>query len=150
MAKKRKLTRDAQGLTPRQREVSKLALARLTNEELAARLELSVDTVRSHWKAACRKVPVKKRRSWRRTTGQPGRWLSRAESELLEAILQSPLVGELARLARMSPRSCRSLLESILHHHSRSDGTRRSNRRRAQTPDEGGPAPPTKRGSGKT
>lgn len=106
-------------LTARQREVFELAQAQLPNAEIALRLGLSVNTVRSHLKAALRKL-AGRRRSGRRADDPP---LSRTESALLVAMLQSPLVGELARQVKMKPLACRRLLESIVRKVARMDAT---------------------------
>lgn len=127
-------TRSIIGLTPRQREVWELAKAEFTNAEIAEQLGLSLNTVRSHMRSAGQKIPATRRRPGRRGEGRRVPRLSRAESEVLEAILQSPLVGEVAGLLKVSPRSCRKLLESIVSKVARDQGARTAPENRLTRP----------------
>jgi DNA-binding NarL/FixJ family response regulator len=53
-------------LTPREREVLQLLLAGLTNEEIAEKLSLSIETVKTHRRNIYRKLSVKNSRKFLR------------------------------------------------------------------------------------
>ncbi|MEM3434353.1 MAG: LuxR C-terminal-related transcriptional regulator [Candidatus Methanomethyliaceae archaeon] len=54
------------GLTPREREVLELLLVGLTNEEIATKLSLSIETVKTHRRNLYRKLSVKNPRKFLR------------------------------------------------------------------------------------
>ena len=60
------------GLTAREAEVLELLRNRLTNNEIAEELFLSVRTVESHVSALLRKLGVEDRRALARMAGRPG------------------------------------------------------------------------------
>jgi DNA-binding CsgD family transcriptional regulator len=60
----------ASGLTPREADVLALLLARATNEEIAARIVVSLATVRAHCRSVLRKLGAADRRDLWRTFGR--------------------------------------------------------------------------------
>lgn len=53
--------RNARSLSPRQREIARLAASGLSNEQIARQLHISPETVRSHLNAAFGKLRVHRR-----------------------------------------------------------------------------------------
>lgn len=111
MAKQRgSRRRTSDGITARQRQVLELALARLTNAEIADRLGIKEGTVRAHMKGASG-ASVTRRRRARDRDGALN--LTSGELQLLVAAVQNSHVAEIARLLQLSPRHCRRSLEAI-------------------------------------
>jgi DNA-binding CsgD family transcriptional regulator len=60
------------GLTPRESEVARLLADRLSNEEIARRLGISLNTARSHCESVLRKLAIHTRNGVRTALLDPG------------------------------------------------------------------------------
>lgn len=98
-------------LTRRQRQVAALARDGFSNEEIAAALGVSLETVRSHLKQVHPKLDLGARRR-RHAVAALG--FSLDDAELLAGVLHSPLVGALAKEAGLSAQAWRRRLEAIV------------------------------------
>jgi DNA-binding NarL/FixJ family response regulator len=68
----RAAARDADPLTPREREIADLVAAALSNRQIAARLVLSERTVESHVSSILAKLGLANRTEIATTRGRPG------------------------------------------------------------------------------